>query len=43
MTEIGLVAKHAALWPAIAGGLLGGVLMLRLGINRALWILAWCR
>ena len=38
MTEIGLVAKHAALWPAIAGGLLGGVLMLRLGINRALWI-----
>ena len=38
MTEIGLVAKHAALWPAIAGGLLGGILMLRLGINRALWI-----
>ena len=38
MTEIGLVAKHAALWPAIVGGLLGGVFMLRLGINRALWI-----
>lgn len=38
LTEIGLVAKHAALWPAIAGGLLGGVIMLRLGINRALWI-----
>jgi PAT family beta-lactamase induction signal transducer AmpG len=38
MTEIGLVAKHAALWPAIAGGLLGGMLMLRLGINRALWV-----
>ena len=38
MTEIGLVAKHAALWPAIFGGLLGGILMLRLGINRALWI-----
>lgn len=38
MTEIGLVAKHASLWPAIAGGLLGGILMLRLGINRALWI-----
>ena len=37
MTEIGLVAKHAALWPAIVGGLLGGVFMLRLGINRALW------
>jgi PAT family beta-lactamase induction signal transducer AmpG len=38
MTQIGLVAKHAALWPAIFGGLLGGVVMIRLGINRALWI-----
>lgn len=38
MTEIGLVAKNAALWPAVVGGLLGGVLMLKLGINRALWV-----
>ncbi len=38
MTQIGLVAKHAALWPAIIGGLLGGVVMIRLGINRALWV-----
>jgi len=38
MTEIGWVAKHAALWPSIAGGLLGGLWMLKLGINRALWI-----
>ncbi len=37
-TEIGLVAKHAALWPAIVGGLLGGGLMIRLGINRSLWL-----
>ena len=37
-TEIGLVAKHAQLWPAIIGGLFGGVLMLRLGINRSLWL-----
>lgn len=37
-TEIGLVAKHAALWPAIAGGLLGGLVMVRLGINRSLWV-----
>lgn len=37
-TEIGLVAKHAALWPAIIGGLLGGLAMIRLGINRALWV-----
>ena len=37
-TQIGLVAKHAALWPAIFGGLLGGLLMVRLGINRSLWL-----
>ncbi len=38
LTEIAMVAKHAALWPAIIGGLLGGVLMIRLGINRSLWV-----
>ncbi len=38
MTEIGAVAKNAALWPAIIGGLLGGALMIRLGINRGLWL-----
>jgi len=37
-TEIGLVAKHAALWPAIIGGLLGGIAMIKIGINRALWV-----
>ncbi len=37
-TEIGLVAKNAALWPSIVGGLLGGVLMLKIGINKALWL-----
>jgi len=37
-TEIGLVAKNAALWPSIIGGLLGGILMIRIGINRALWL-----
>ena len=37
-TEIGLVAKHAALWPAIFGGIFGGILMLRIGINKALWL-----
>jgi len=38
MTEIGLIAKNAALWPAIIGGTLGGLLMLKIGINRALWL-----
>ncbi|WP_406664265.1 AmpG family muropeptide MFS transporter [Gallaecimonas sp. GXIMD1310] len=37
-SEIGLVAKHAALWPAVFGGLLGGILMLKIGINRSLWL-----
>jgi PAT family beta-lactamase induction signal transducer AmpG len=37
-TQIGVVAKHAALWPAVIGGLLGGLLMIRIGINRGLWI-----
>lgn len=37
-TEIGLVAKNAGLWPSVIGGLVGGVLMTRIGINRALWI-----
>lgn len=38
LEQIGLVAKNAALWPSIIGGLLGGLLMLKTGINRALWL-----
>lgn len=37
-TDIGLIAKHAGLWPAVIGALLGGLWMVRLGINRALWL-----
>jgi PAT family beta-lactamase induction signal transducer AmpG len=37
-TDIGMIAKHAGLWPAVFGGLLGGLWMVRLGINRALWL-----
>ena len=37
-TEIGLVAKNAGLWPSVVGGMLGGIWMIKLGINRALWI-----
>ncbi|MCX7169362.1 MAG: AmpG family muropeptide MFS transporter [Proteobacteria bacterium] len=37
-THIGLIAKHAGLWPAVIGGLAGGLWMVRLGINRALWL-----
>jgi len=37
-TEIGAVVKIFGFWATIAGSLIGGVLMLRMGINRALWI-----
>ena len=37
-TEIGLIAKNAGLWPSVIGGLLGGAWMIRLGINRSLWV-----
>ena len=37
-SDIGLVAKNAGLWPAVVGGLLGGLWMVKLGINRALWL-----
>jgi len=37
-TEIGSIAKIAALWSSIAGGIIGGLIMLKLSINRALWV-----
>ncbi len=38
MTEIGIIAKNAGLWTSIAGGIIGGIWMVKLGINKALWI-----
>ncbi|MDR2709952.1 MAG: AmpG family muropeptide MFS transporter [Burkholderiales bacterium] len=37
-TQIGLVAKNAGLWPSVIGGILGGILMMKIGLNRALWV-----
>lgn len=37
-TEIGAVVKLFGFWATIAGSLIGGVLMFRLGISRSLWI-----
>jgi PAT family beta-lactamase induction signal transducer AmpG len=37
-TQIGLIAKNAGLWPAVIGGMLGGLWMVKIGINRALWL-----
>jgi PAT family beta-lactamase induction signal transducer AmpG len=36
--QIGYIAKNAALWPAIFGGLAGALLIVKIGINRALWL-----
>jgi len=38
LSQIGVIAKFASLTAAIVGGLAGGVIMIKLGINRALWI-----
>ncbi|MEQ1912221.1 MAG: AmpG family muropeptide MFS transporter [Vicinamibacterales bacterium] len=37
-TQIGLVAKNAGLWLQVIGALLGGLWMVRIGINKALWL-----
>ncbi len=37
-TEIGVIAKNAGLWASVAGGMLGGLWMVKIGINRGLWI-----
>ena len=37
-TEIGIWAKNAGLWSSIAGAMLGGAIMLRISINKALWL-----
>ena len=37
-TEIGIIAKNAGLWPMVIGGIVGGIWMIKLGINRALWL-----
>ncbi|MDH3806113.1 MAG: AmpG family muropeptide MFS transporter, partial [Gammaproteobacteria bacterium] len=38
LTQIGVISKFAALIAATVGGLAGGVVMIKLGINRALWL-----
>lgn len=38
MTQIGVIAKTTGFWASLLGGMLGGAWMVRLGINRALWL-----
>lgn len=37
-TQIGLAANATGLWASLAGGVVGGLWMVKLGINRALWV-----
>jgi PAT family beta-lactamase induction signal transducer AmpG len=37
-TEIGTVVKLFGFWATVFGSLVGGVIMIRLGINRSLWV-----
>lgn len=37
-TQIGLAANTTGFWASLIGGVVGGVWMLKLGINRALWV-----
>ena len=37
-TQIGLAANATGLWASLAGGIIGGIWMVKLGINRALWV-----
>ena len=37
-TEIGTVVKLFGFWATIGGGLVGGIILLKLGISRSLWI-----
>ena len=37
-TDVGLIAKNAGLWPSVIGGLAGGLWMVKIGINRGLWL-----
>ncbi len=37
-SAIGVIAKSTGLWAGIAGGLIGGLVLIKIGINRGLWI-----
>ncbi|RPH62250.1 MAG: AmpG family muropeptide MFS transporter [Burkholderiales bacterium] len=37
-SDIGIIAKNAGLWASVIGGMLGGLAMVRIGINRGLWL-----
>ncbi len=39
--QIGVIVKTMGLWAVILGGFIGGITILKIGINKALWIFAF--
>jgi PAT family beta-lactamase induction signal transducer AmpG len=37
-TQIGVIAKTSGFWASIAGGLIGGAALMRIGISKGLWL-----
>lgn len=38
LSQVGTIAKAASLWAVVLGGTAGGLLMLKVGVNRGLWL-----
>jgi PAT family beta-lactamase induction signal transducer AmpG len=38
MTDIALAANATGFWASLAGGIVGGIWMVKLGVNRGLWV-----
>lgn len=38
LKHIGTVAKNAVVWPSLLGALIGGIIISKFGLNRALWL-----
>ncbi len=37
-TEVGVIGKNVGLWSSVIGGLIGGAWLVKLGIDRGLWV-----
>ncbi|MGI4815622.1 MAG: AmpG family muropeptide MFS transporter [Janthinobacterium lividum] len=42
-TQIGIIAKTTGFWASLAGGLIGGVWLMKLGIARGLWVFGFAQ
>ena len=42
-TDLASTVKFASLWSSIAGGIIGGIWMLKMGVQRSLWVFGWCQ